>query len=139
MESDKVKQETKDMITSYLKTNLAPLLLENISPEAFEQAVLVGANCGIEGLNGHYEGIKFVPPNWYKKLIDAPSKLLVICNIDDIPKEEQDRWIEVLKYRKVSTFELPQDTRIILLVKKIDNFSSNIMSLVVMIKGDKNG
>ena len=51
--------------------------------------------------------------------------------------EEQKKFIEILKYRKVSTFELPQDVRIIITTtKKVkNNIDKEIFNSVLYIGG----
>ena len=64
-------------------------------------------------------------------------KILVIDKIDSISKEEQVKFIEILKYRKVSTFELPKDIVIIVTANKIskDTINEEIYSLLAHIGG----
>ena len=132
-----MKQEKIDMIRTYIETNVASLLLEKITTDAFPNATILDAKCDVSELNGHYEGAEFVPPKWYSDLLNNNDykRALVINGIDVIDKGEQSKFIELLKYRKISTFDIPDNTVIILLANKIsDNISSEINSLVATIE-----
>ena len=59
--------------------------------------------------------------------------VLIINNIDLISKKDQDRFIEILKYRQVSTFDIPDNYRILLTAKNIKNVSKKIIDLVAII------
>lgn len=67
-------------------------------------------------MDGHYENIDFCPPFWYKELLDKSKDnyvVLVIENINEIELEEQTKFVEILKYNKVSTFELPKNCLVV--------------------------
>ena len=84
-------------------------------------------------INGHYENIDFVAPDWYYELKN--KQVLVINNIDSISKEDQLKFVELLKYRKISIFELPENIVIIITANKInkDTINEKIYSLVAHI------
>ena len=126
----------KDLFFTYIKTNVAPILVDFIFGKDLKDAVVLPANCKLEDLNGHYEGVDFLPPTWLQELQkDNKPKLLVIDNIDTIPKEEQLKFGEILKYRKVSTFDLPSNCIIVLTAKEInkDTIDEELFSLVARI------
>lgn len=132
-----MKQEKMDIIKSYIETNVAPILVEQVPIQAFPNAVVIEANCNISELNGHYEGTDFVPPKWYNDLLSKTDfkRILIINGIDSVPKDDQEKFKELLKYKKVSTFDIPSNTIIVLTVNNISsNISSEISSQVVMIK-----
>lgn len=85
----------------------------------FDNATILNANCDISDLNGHYENINFVAPSWYNKLKQNQTKMLVINNINEIDVNEQTKFIEILKYKKISTFDLPKDCIIIVTAKNL--------------------
>ena len=104
------------ILDSYIKTNIMPILLENIpiDTNTFENAIIIEANCDVSLLNGHYEDINFVAPTWYQELIKIKDKpILIINNLNQIPNNDQSKFIEILKYRKISTFDLPKNCLII--------------------------
>ena len=132
MNSEKLK-----LLKEYLKNTDIPILLENVSTDVFNDYVVLPSNLDIKDLNGHYEGTSFNPPKWYDKLFNMKrNKLLVIDKIDNILKEEQAKFIEILKYKKVSTFELPKEIKIIITADVINEKTINeeIYSLVAHIK-----
>ena len=76
-----------------------------------------------------------MPPKWYNDLMDKKdlkNNILVIDNITSIPISEQLKFCEILKYRKISTFELPKNCAIIITCDEVnkDKISPEIYSLV---------
>lgn len=129
-------QEKKEMLLTYLKSNVAPVLVDFLPINDFDFAVTIPANIDIKELNGHYEGLDFIPPKWLNEILSSTkNKMLVIDKIDTISKEEQLKFVELLKYRKISTFELPKDCLIIITANEIntEKISNEIFSLVACI------
>ena len=128
-------ENKKELLMSYIKANVAPILVNFISSKDILDAIVISANTDTNELNGYYEGTDYMPPKWYDELVNNNSKVLVIDLIDTINKEEQLKFVEILKYRKVSTFELPKDCVIIVTANEInkDKISEEIYSLVAQI------
>jgi len=127
----------RELLINYIKSNVAPLLIDFIDGSSLPNSVVLPANLEISELNGHYENSEFVSPEWLNKLKNSNrSTILVIDKIDSIPKNEQTKFVEILKYRQVSTFELPKNTVIIVTAKEISENTINeeIYSLVAHIK-----
>lgn len=128
----------RELLMSYIKSNVAPILVDFIDGNNIPNSVVLPANLEISELNGHYENIEFVSPEWLNKLknYNTPT-ILVIDKIDSIPKNEQTKFVEILKYRQVSTFELPKNTVIVVTAEYINENTINeeIYSLVAHIKG----
>lgn len=102
-------ENKKEILLSYIKANVAPILVDFISGKDLNGAVVVPANVDIKELNGHYDGADFMPPKWLNEILSTnASKILVIDKIDSISKEEQLKFCELLEHRKISTFELPK-------------------------------
>lgn len=129
-------ENKKELLMSYIKANVAPILVNFISGKDIPGAIVISADVDAKELNGHYDGADYMPPKWYNELVaNNNSKVLVIDFIDSIDKEEQLKFIELLEYRKVSTFELPKDCVIIVTAKEVnkDKISEEIYSLVAQI------
>ena len=133
-----MNKERLNLLESYIKTGVAPLLIENIPSDLFSNSVVLKSNIDKSELNGHYEDIEFCPPTWYKELLEK-SKLdyviLVIENINDVLVEEQNKFIEILKYNKISTFTLPKNCLIIVTCSDLNNkkISEEVYSLLAQI------
>lgn len=128
----------RELLKNYIKNNVTPILVDFIDGNSIPNSVILPADCEMNELNGHYEGTEFVSPEWLKKLETATTPtILVIDKIDSIPKNEQTKFVEILKYRQVSTFELPKNTVIVVTAKEINGNTINeeIYSLVAHIKG----
>lgn len=111
-----MSNERLELLKTYIKSGVSPLLVSDVPLSIFENSVIIKANIDKSELNGHYDNIDFVPPAWYKELIEKSKEktsVLIIENINNISLEEQTKFIEILKYKKVSTFDLPKNSIII--------------------------
>lgn len=133
-----MNEAKRELLMSYIRSNVAPILVDFIDGKSIFDGVVLPANCKMEDLTGHYIETNYVPPKWMNQIFttNVPT-ILVIDKIDSIPKEEQTKFVEILEYRKVSTFELPKNTVIIVTAKEINERTINeeIYSLVAHIKG----
>jgi hypothetical protein len=128
--------DKKEMLLSYIKSNVAPILVDFISGQDLNEAVVLPANIDVKELNGHYDGVDYMPPKWLNKILSTnANRILVIDKIDTISKEEQLKFYELLKYRKISTFNLPEGCVIIITANEInkDKINEELFSLVARI------
>ena len=133
-----MNDEKRELLMNYIKSNVVPILVDFIDGSSIPDSVILPANCDVTELNGYYDNTKFDAPEWLKRLeSDNTPTILVIDKIDSIPKDEQKKFVEILKYRKVSTFEIPKNTVIVVTAKEINENTINeeIYSLVAHIKG----
>lgn len=133
-----MNNERLELFKSYLKAGISPLLVQNIPVNIFDNFVIIKANIDKSELNGHYEDTEFVPPIWYKELIEKSkinTAILIIENINEIDINEQIKFIEILKYKKVSTFELPKNCIIIVTCSDLskNKINEEVYSLLVQI------
>ena len=129
-------ENKRELLSSYIKANVAPILVNFIEGKDIPGAIIIPANIDQKDLNGHYENENFLAPKWLNEVLSTnASSVIVIDNIDSISKEEQSKFIELLEYRKISTFELPKNCVIIVTAKDInkDKISEEIYSLVAHI------
>ena len=127
-----------ESLRNLLLLNEYPILLKNIPDDLFENAVILSNDCDVSLLNGHYEGINFVAPDWYNVLLEKckhEHSILIINGINNSPKAEQLKFVEILKYRKISTFELPKNCSIIVTAYYMENkpVAEEIYSLVAVV------
>ena len=127
-----------EILEKYIKANISPILLEDIPTQIFKNAVILGANCDISLLNGHYEEMDFVPPKWYIDILENSKNkysLLVIDKINQISQREQLKFVELFKYKKISTFDLPKNCVIVVTCKNLQDIPivEEIYSLLVHI------
>ncbi len=111
-----MNKERLNLLENYIKSGVSPLLVQNISSDLFNNSIIMKSNIDKSELNGHYENTEFCPPTWYKELLNKSKTntvVLIIENINEIQLEEQTKFIEILKYKKISTFELPKNCLII--------------------------
>ncbi|MDR0850561.1 MAG: tail fiber assembly protein [Christensenellaceae bacterium] len=104
-------------VKEYIKDNLTPLWLEGFDSKQFKNSVVVEANAPktefavFMGRNGA------VFPSWYNAVLEKKNEqvnLLVFEDIDRLSEEEQERFLEIVKYRTISNAKLPDNCCIIL-------------------------
>lgn len=111
-----MNKERLDLLENYIRSGMSPLLVQDMPSAFFSNIVIIKSNIDRSELNGHYENTDFIPPLWYKELVEKSKTkpvVLMIENINEIPLEEQTKFVELLKYRKISTFELPRNCLVI--------------------------
>jgi len=129
-------ENRKEMLLSYIKANVTPILTNIIFGSDIKGAIILPANIDKKELNGYYDGMDYLPPKWFKKIVNTnESKFLIIDKIDTISKEEQLKFCELLEHRKISTFELPKNCIIIVTASNIskETISEEIYSLVAQV------
>ena len=123
-----MNQDKKELLFSYIKVNIAPIIVDFISAQDIPNAVIIDA-INNPDLFGHFVGTLYLPPEWFEKT--NKNVILVIDNLDKISKEEQLKFKELLKYKKISTFNLPEDMRILVTVENKENLNEEIYSLLI--------
>lgn len=129
-------KDKRDLLLTYINANIAPILVDFINAKDIDGAILLPASVSNSLLNGYYEDEDFIPPKWLNEILSTnKTSVLIIDKIDTISKEEQMKFYELLKYKKISTFELPKDTVIIITAEEIneEKINEEIFSLVVRI------
>lgn len=111
-----MNKEQVDLLGEYIKAGTSAILIEEIPENAIKKGtVVLEADCSKAELMGHYENLEFIAPEWYKKLMDSSKQhtpVLIIKDINKIPEEEQRKFIELFKYRKVYVHKLPENCMI---------------------------
>ena len=131
-------ENKRELLLSYIKSNVAPILVDFLSGNDIKNAVILPANIDSKELNGHYDGVDFLPPKWMSEILGTnASKILIIDKIDSVSKEEQLKFCELLEHRKISTFSLPENCVILVTANEVNKnkISEEIYSLVAQIYG----
>ena len=129
-------ENKRELLLSYIKSNVAPILVDFLSGNDIKNAVILPANIDSKELNGHHDGVDFLPPKWMSEILGTnASKILIIDKIDSVSKEEQLKFCELLEHRKISTFSLPENCVILVTANEVNKnkISEEIYSLVVQI------
>lgn len=127
-----------ETLKTLLVTNDCPILLEELPNELYEDAVILSHDCDVSLLNGHYEDVEFLPPEWYtilERKCNQKHSLLILNQVNRLPKIEQLKFLEILKYHKISTFELPKNCSIIVVASNLEKYPliEEIYSLVAKV------
>lgn len=123
-----MNQGKLELLFSYIKVNVAPIIVDFISAQDIPNALIIDASNNPD-LSGHFAGTLYLPPEWFNKINE--KVIFVIDNLDKISKEEQLKFKELLKYKKVSTFNLPEDMRVLVTVENKENLNEEIYSLLI--------
>lgn len=122
-------KEKRELLSTYISNNVAPILEDFLFD--IPDSVVISADVSSEEL------LDINEPEWFRLIkSNSNAKVLVIDRIDSISKEEQVKFLELLKYRKVGTLELPKNCVIIITANEINKNTINeeIYSLVAHIK-----
>ena len=122
-------KEKRELLSTYISNNVAPILEDFLFDRP--DSVVISADVSSEEL------LDINEPEWFRLIkSNSNAKVLVIDRIDSISKEEQVKFLELLKYRKVGTLELPKNCVIIITANEINKKTINeeIYSLVAHIK-----
>ncbi len=122
-------KEKRELLSTYISNNVAPILEDFLFD--IPDSVVISADVSSEEL------LDINEPEWFRLIkSNSDAKLLVIDRIDSISKDEQVKFLELLKYRKVGTLELPKNCVIIITANEINKNTINeeIYSLVAHIK-----
>ena len=127
-----------EMVENYINAGISPILIEDGSDKMFSNAVRLEADCDASFLNGHYEDINFVAPKWYYELCEKSKNtrsLLLINELNKVSPEEQLKFLELFKYKKISTFDLPDNCVIVVTSSKLKEnpIAQDIYSLMAHI------
>ena len=111
-----MNKEQVELLGEYIKAGTSAILIEEIPENVIKKgAVVLEADCSKAELMGHYENLEFIEPEWYKKLMDSSKEhtpVLIIKDINKISEEEQRKFIELFKYRKVYVHKIPENCMI---------------------------
>lgn len=122
-------KEKRELLSTYISNNVAPILEDFLFD--IPDSVVISADVSSEEL------LDINEPEWFRLIkSNSNAKVLVIDRIDSISKDEQVKFLELLKYRKVGTLELPKNCVIIITANEINKNTINeeIYSLVAHIK-----
>ena len=119
------------LFKKYIENQIGPLLVnDNLYHVICTMGETIEATCTLDELNYYYdEKGNIKPPKWYEPAI--AKHLLIIRNIDSIPVKEQNKFVEILKYKKVNEFKL--DKCMIIMTYTNKELSKEILSLAAKV------
>ncbi|MBE6453210.1 MAG: hypothetical protein E7012_06980 [Alphaproteobacteria bacterium] len=121
-------KKTKIMLNQVLQNNLYnPIILVGLTDYVFENTVVLSADIDARELN--------VTTDWCKKFVpfsNAERVCLQICGLDKLEKDEQMKFVGLLKDRRIGSYKLPDNVQIVVLVDDLGNVSERIKSLVLV-------
>lgn len=82
-----MNKETLTLLSNYIKANIDSLYIKEMEYDFFENSIVINSD---SELNGHYEGITFCPPSWFKKVEELSkigNTILIIVKIKKIYRD----------------------------------------------------
>ena len=132
-----MNKEQIESLGEYIKLGNSIVLLEEIPQSVIERgAVVLDASCSSKELTRYFENLKYKLPEWLEKLNKIEKEhtpVLVIKNINKIPEEEQRKFIELFKYKKIYTNKLPENTMIFVTYEKNKPIDEELYSFMIQI------
>ena len=121
-----------DEVKKYSKAS--PVLVTGLPADIFGNSTIIKGSIPSKdlGIINTADGLQY--PHWFIELSKKESHQLVIENIDEITKESQEKFYEILKYKTISSVDLPKNCRIIVTAQDLKNVSESIMRLCLIIK-----
>jgi len=121
-------KDAAKMLKDCITNRLSPVMAEGITASRFKDAVILPANINTDELGEQFINGKWAAPKWLLNLQKNARKevnLLVIDDLTKISKQEQGKFSEILKTKKVGKFELPKNCTIIVLAKNVNKDTVN--------------
>ena len=111
-----MNKEQVDLLGEYIKAGKSVVLIEEIPESVIQKgAVVINSDCSRSELMGYFNNLEYVAPEWYNKLMEGSkthTPVLIIKDINKVPEEEQRKFIELLKYKKVYVNKIPENCMI---------------------------
>ena len=111
-----MNKEQVDLLGEYIKAGKLAVLIEELPESVIEKgAIVINSDCSSSELMGHYDNLEYIVPEWYNKLMESSkihTPVLIIKDINKVPEEEQRKFIELLKYKKVYVNKIPENCMI---------------------------
>ena len=111
-----MNKERVELLGEYIKVGKSIILIEELPENVIEKcAVVINSDCSNAELMGYYDNFEYKLPEWYIQLNESAKKhipVLIIKDINKIPEQEQRKFIELLKYKKVYVNKIPENCMI---------------------------
>ena len=111
-----MNKEQVDLLGEYIKAGKSVVLIEEIPESVIKKgAVVINSDCSRSELMGYFDNLEYIVPEWYNKLMESSkinTPVLIIKDINKVPEEEQRKFIELLKYKKVYVNKIPENCMI---------------------------
>ena len=111
-----MNKEQVDLLGEYIKAGKLAVLIEELPESVIEKgAIVINSDCSSSELMGYFDNLEYIVPEWYNKLMESSkihTPVLIIKDINKVPEEEQRKFIELLKYKKVYVNKIPENCMI---------------------------
>lgn len=113
-----------------------PILVKDAKFNNTGLDVVIDSEISIDELNDKFVDGKYVTPDWYNDLVNKAKErktALVIDNINNIDEEAQLKFLDIIKYKKIGIYKLPENIIIFITYNTSSKYklNENIASLVM--------
>jgi len=120
-------------INNLIYNSTLPILACGISSDNFSDKVVIESRIDRKDLS-----VIGSHPAWLIQLELIAKKndvaMLIIDNLDLISEHDQSKFLELLKYKSISGFKLPDNTHIVIVCSDLNKVSQDIKSYCVIVK-----
>jgi hypothetical protein len=113
---------------------VSPVLIIGEDVESFKNATILEPTIENKDLHVYEDPKGLIVPSWLKAIEKGKaSKLIIIKNIDEVPEVEQNKFYEMLKYKSIGSYAMPESVKIIVIAKQDKNVSELIRRLCLVV------
>lgn len=112
------------------------IIIEGLDAKLIKDAVIINANINSQDLGIKIDSNGYIYPKFISELENNKTKILIIDELDEISKEEQEKFYGLIKYKGINGYKFPKETQIIITTKTngLNKISQNILNLTLNFK-----
>lgn len=112
------------------------IIIEGLDAKLIKDAVIINANINSQDLGIKIDSNGYIYPKFISELENSKTKILIIDELDEISKEEQEKFYGLIKYKGINGYKFPKETQIIITTKTngLNKISQDILNLTLNFK-----
>lgn len=112
------------------------IIIEGLDAKLIKDAVIINANINSQDLGIKIDSNGYIYPKFISELENNKTKILIIDELDEISKEEQEKFYGLIKYKGINGYKFPKETQIIITTKTngLNKISQDILNLTLNFK-----
>lgn len=113
-----------------------PIIIEGLDSKLIKDAVIIKADINSQDLGIKIDSNGYIYPNFINELENSKNKILIIDKLDEISKEEQEKFNGLIKYKGINGYKFPKETQIVITTKTngLNEISQDILNLTLNFK-----
>lgn len=112
------------------------IIIEGLDAKLIKDAVIIKADINSQDLGIRIDSNGYIYPKFISELENNKTKILIIDELDEISKEEQEKFYGLIKYKGINGYKFPKETQIIITTKTngLNKISQDILNLTLNFK-----